>query len=301
MAISTQKQYHAPLKSWHKFCVDFRKNEFNPKITDVIHFLYGIKAGGASYGTLNTYRSALSLVTIDKIGEHPLVSRFMKGSFREKPTRPKYKATWDVHIVLDKLKQYYPLQELDLPRLSEKLTMLLLLATGHRVQTIWSINIDNLKEVRDGIWADIDKIIKTTRPGTASPLLFLPKCPDNPDWCVASTLIEYLNRTRYLRGETKDLFITTVRPHGPASKETVSRWAKKVLADCGIDTSIYTSHSTRHASTSLAKAKGIDLDTLRKTAGWSEGSKVFQQFYNVPVLGNDQRLFSQAVLNNKQR
>lgn len=299
MSESTLKQYHAPLRAWHDFCRDFQKNEFNPKIDDVIHFLYGIKAKGASYGTLNTHRSALSLVTVDKIGEHPLVSRFMKGSFRENPTRPKYKATWDVEIVLNKLKEYFPLQDLSLPKLSEKLATLLLLATGHRVQTIWSININNLKRAPDGFWADIDKIIKNTRPGTTSPLLFKPLCREHPGWCVASTLTEYLNRTRDSRGEIKDLFITTIKPHGAASKDTVSRWVKKMLKDCGIDTTLFTSHSTRHASTSFAKAKGVDLDTIRKTAGWSENSKVFQKYYNVPLVGNDQRLFSQTVLDNK--
>ena len=41
---------------------------------------------GNSYGTLNTYRSAVSLTSPDNIGQDSLISRFLKGVFRLKPT-----------------------------------------------------------------------------------------------------------------------------------------------------------------------------------------------------------------------
>lgn len=129
LADSSLKQYHAPLKSWHTFCLEFKKNEFNPSVQDVLHYLQEIKIRGASYGTLNAHRSAISLVSKDEIGKHPLITRFMRGAFREKPTKPRYSFTWDVSTVLNKLRGYYPLQDLPLQKLSEKLTMLLLLAT----------------------------------------------------------------------------------------------------------------------------------------------------------------------------
>ena len=34
------------------------------------------------------------------IGKHPLVCKFLKGVFHERPALPKYTATWDVQEVL---------------------------------------------------------------------------------------------------------------------------------------------------------------------------------------------------------
>ena len=34
-------------------------------------------------------------------------------------------------------------------------------------------------------------------------------------------------------------------PHGPASKDTISKWLKQVMFDAGLDTSIFKPHSTR--------------------------------------------------------
>ena len=44
---------------------------------------------GNSYGTLNTYRSAVSLTSPDNIGQDSLISRFLKGVFRLKPNKAK--------------------------------------------------------------------------------------------------------------------------------------------------------------------------------------------------------------------
>ncbi|CAB0029780.1 unnamed protein product [Trichogramma brassicae] len=60
------------------------------------------------------------------------------------------------------------------------------------------------------------------------------------------------------------------KPHRAIGAETVSRWIKEGLRESGIDTSNFTGHSTRHAVSSKALERGIDIDTIRPTAGWSE-------------------------------
>ena len=42
------------------------------------------------------------------------------------------------------------------------------------------------------------------------------------------------------------------------------------IKNTDVDTSVFTAHSTRHASTSAAKRRGVDLDLIRKTAGWTK-------------------------------
>ena len=55
----------------------------------------------------------------------------------------------------------------------------------------------------------------------------------------------------------------------------------------------YTAHSTRHASTSKALSKGLDLNTIKKAAGWSKSSKIFARFYN--RLIEDSETFPEIV------
>ena len=60
----------------------------------------------------------------------------------------------------------------------------------------------------------------------------------------------YLERTKNLRHDHHKLLFSYQKPHGPASKDTVSRWLKLELKLAGIDTSTFSAHSTRAASTS---------------------------------------------------
>ena len=60
-----------------------------------------------SCNSLNSYRSAISSahdqVEGYSVGQHPLVTRLLKGAFNDRPPLPKYTSTWDVQVVLDYL------------------------------------------------------------------------------------------------------------------------------------------------------------------------------------------------------
>ena len=141
---ATQKQYLSSLKPWLKFCQDNNIDSFNPEIKQVLSFLNASFKDGASYGTLNTQRSALSLISKNKVGEDPLVSRFLKGCFKIKPTKPKYSYTWDVNVVLDYFEKLDDLSKLPIEVLTEKTITLLALVSAHRAQTLSKISIDNI-------------------------------------------------------------------------------------------------------------------------------------------------------------
>ena len=51
--------------------------------------------------------------------------------------------------------------------------------------------------------------------------------------------------------------ISYIRPHNLVSVDTVSGWLKEFLRLSGIDSSIFTGHSTRTASASKAKQAGL--------------------------------------------
>ncbi len=101
---------------------------------NAIEFLVKLYHTGIGYSATNTARSALStILTLDnntKLGEHPLVTRYMKGIFEHRPALPKYPDIWDVNVVLNYLKTFDQNELLPLKELTLKLTMLLCLTTG---------------------------------------------------------------------------------------------------------------------------------------------------------------------------
>lgn len=97
--------------------------------------------------------------------------------------------------------------------------------------------------------------------------------------------------TASLRPNNDDkLILTFKKPFKSASSQTIGRWIKQVLSESGIDTSVFSAHSTRHASTSAAQQAGVSADIIRRFAGWSDQSQVFANFYKRPIVQNNANL-----------
>ena len=130
----TKKQYKTYVERWLVFCHERKINHSSPKIGEALQFLMSLYNQGLTYSTINTARSALSLILNIEgphpFGSHPLVSRFLKGIYETRKPQPKYKTILDVAIELKHLKTREPLEELSLKDLTLKLLLLLLLATG---------------------------------------------------------------------------------------------------------------------------------------------------------------------------
>ncbi|XP_066589319.1 uncharacterized protein [Prorops nasuta] len=250
LADGTRRQYDTSLKKWREFCIRNGKNPFKESTTDILKFLTEEFNKG------------------NKLSVNNVLSRFMKGVYKLRPCKARYEYIWDVSEVLEKLKEWFPLEDLSVQDLTEKVVLLLALASGHRVQTLAAINIDNVKISSKEVVIRIPKLLKTSAPGKLQPLITLPFYFNNPELCVASCIVKYLEVTSVFRGEIKEFFITCKKPFKQASSQTISRWIKLSLAKCGVDISIFKAHSTRHASTSSALARGIDVESIRKMAEW---------------------------------
>ena len=287
-------QYSKAIVEWAQFCGINDYDKFNPKEDWVMEWLVQKFNRGASHGTLNTCRSAISLLCGEYIGKSPLISRLLKGVFKQKPSKPKYDRIYSLDPVISRIEKLAPLDSLSLQQLTSKLAILLALVTAHRKQTLISIKRKNIKKVNDGYEIEISERIKTSRPGAYQPLLILPRFKERPNLCVASVLEKYLDITSATVKETDALFITTRKPFKKASKDTLSRWIRSFLTECGIGQE-YAPHSIRHAATSAAMAKGVDINIIKNSAGWSGTSKVFDVFYNRPIV-QDKRVFSKTIL-----
>ena len=122
---STRKQYIKPLELWWKFCTERQLCPFTAPTLKILEFLGNLFEKFNSYGTLNTYRSAISLININKVGEDENIKRYCKGVSVLKPQKPKYNYTWDPKTVLNYLSTLYPNESLSLDKLSKKLVTLL--------------------------------------------------------------------------------------------------------------------------------------------------------------------------------
>ncbi|XP_044577644.1 uncharacterized protein LOC123260555 [Cotesia glomerata] len=291
---STLKQYNCSLKRWWIFTHRNNINMYNAKTTDIIRFLSEVFEEGAQYSTLNTARSTIALISAYDINEDGLITRFLKGVFKKRPTKSRYNTTWDVTPVLEYMEKKHPLKDLKIKDAAEKVATLLTLTTGQRLQTLALINIDNIETSKSGIKIKIPDQIKTTKPGGFQPELVLPFFKNKPGLCVASAV--YLDYTKERRQkETNNLFLSTMKPFKEASSQTISHWIKALLGKAGVDVKKFTAYSTRHAAVSTAHKRGVDISVIKSCAGWSPSSQTFFKFYNRPVLAtNDQ--FAKAIL-----
>ncbi|XP_063539535.1 uncharacterized protein LOC134748694 [Cydia strobilella] len=297
LAQNTLSQYGVTIKLWWEYCTSKNIDVYHLAIPEVLSFLTELFNKGCSYGSLNSHRSALSLLLGSEIGTDNCVKRLLKGAFKLKPMTPKYKSTWDPQVVLNHVSSWYPNSDIPLEKITKKLVTLLALCTAHRVQTLSLIKLEHITEISDGIKIGIVDILKTSAVGREQPILNLPFFREKLSICPATTLKDYIFVTKNLRvGSTGTLFLTYKRPHKAASSQTLSRWIKQVLHESGVDVNVFGAHSTRHSATSTAFAAGISLDTIRKAAGWTSTSKTFAKFYNRPIINcNDDYDFARSI------
>ncbi|KAJ8913473.1 hypothetical protein NQ315_013853 [Exocentrus adspersus] len=279
---ATLKQYNTGLKLWWEFCSRLGSNPYNVSAPKVLEFLTEQYKNNASYGTLNSYRSAIAQIAGPDLGQDLRVKRFFKGVFGVRRPLPRYENTWDPGIVINYLRTLKN-GELDLEMLTKKLVTLLALATGQRIQTLGCIELDNILVRDDRIEIKIVQRIKTSAPNRSQPFLILPFFNSDPNVCVAKLLLKYLHKTQELRNTCNHLFVTHKKPH---KKSHYSEWIKDVLHKSGLDTTIFKAHSTRHAATSAAARKGVNFDSIRLAAGWTQNSSTFANFYNRPLVKN---------------
>lgn len=288
-AAGTEKQYKSVWKRWCSWCITGEVDPLQGTAEHVVNFIGDCFKEGKSYSTLNSYRSALSstfqLIKDDKVGEHPVVTRCLRGIYLAKPPVPRYETTWDVSRVTTYLSTLFPLCELTLKQLTLKTVTLCALVSCQRGQTLWSLDLNNLVTTDDAANFIITERLKTSRPGMKFEVYF-PSLPDNPSLCPKSTLLEYIKRTepfRSVNGQyVSSLFLALVKPHHRVSISTLGRWIKTVLQSSGIDVNVFKPHSVRGASTSALYCRGATISDIMKLASWSN-ERTFHKYYNRPT------------------
>lgn len=270
-----------------KFCHEHNIQPLQPQLTDVLEYLTSLFDKGLGYSSLNSARSALSTLIYHNdvpIGQHPMVKRLMKGVFNLRPALPRNTVCWDVGVLLNYIKLLTPITEITLKELTHKCVSLLGLLMGARVQTLHTIHVHNIAIAGDRMTVSFGDILKQSRPGVHQGQISFRAYSADTDLCIIRVMQEYLRRTSTFRLDNH-LFLSYQKPHNAVNKDTIARWIKASMQSAGIDTTMFTPHSLRSASTSAAKRAHVPIATILATGGWSSES-TFRRFYDKPIIND---------------
>ena len=188
-----------------------------------------------------------------------MVSRFLKGVYESRPSLPRYKDIWDVSVVLNYLKTLPPTEESNLKDVTLKTVMLVVLLSGQRCQTVHALTISGMRITNDTVHFEIVKLLKTSKPGRHQGHLELKSYPVDQGLCVVTCLRQYVKLTEPVHDP---LWLSYSKPFKPVSRDTVSCWIKNVLEKAGINTKVFSAHSTRAAATTAVHLNNVPINTI---------------------------------------
>ena len=281
----TRKAYHHPWQEWSSWCDERLEDPVQAPVELVANFLTEKFNTGLEYSTLNVYRSAISAyhepIQGQSIGQHVILTKLLKGMFNSRPPQPKYTETWDVDVVLDRIRRQPNNEDLSLKDLSLKLVMLMALTTASRHSELHKLKVSSMCDKGDIVEFHIGDLTKTRKVGEGPLVVQLVPYDPEPKLDVVSCLRQYLAVTKSLRRpatEGEQLLISFRQPHGPLAASSVARWLKMGLTEAGIDVTKYQAHSTRSAATSKVASQGLQMAHILERANWSR-EMTFKRYY----------------------
>ena len=142
---------------------------------------------------------------------------------------------------------------------------------------------------------EFHKLTKSWRKGRPCLSVELFAYQQNTKLCVVAAIKLYLQVTQVQQKENgqKQLLLSTLAPHQADKKSTVAGCVKAILGSAGIDTNLFTAHSTRAASTSKAKVKGLSLEDILKRGNWSNKSISLKYYHK--FVSNESAQFQKSI------
>ena len=145
---------------------------------------------------------------------------------------------------------------------------------------------------------DYGELTKTDRPGKVPFKLIFHKYHQDENLDFMNCLNHYGDRTAQDRTtveQKRQLFLSYKKPFKQISTPTISRWLKNVMSAAGIDTNVFSAHSTRSACTSKAFGHGLSIKQITDRANWS-GATTFLKFYRRDIVPVQADAFQSFVL-----
>ena len=270
---STKKRYTSVEQKWLTYCENKGIPPFAPNTSTFLNFIAEAYDNKLKWATIRGFIPALRKYTWKSVNMHEVRSA-LKGVYNLRPPVKKYSSVWDVNMVLSFMECMIIH---NLKDLSMKIVTLFMLLSGARVNMLTHMKMENMHITEEEVTFTFQEVLKTSNPNNNSLPLTFRGYPERPGLCPVHCLWEYLERRNPI-SDSEYLFITTKKPHKAASKDTIARWIKDMLAISGIDSGKYSAHSCRSASTSKALFQGISIKTILRSASW-KNENTFKKHY----------------------
>ncbi|KAK2866765.1 hypothetical protein Q7C36_002821, partial [Tachysurus vachellii] len=280
-APSTRRLYALKWRLFRLWCDEHSQDPVHCPVGTVLEFLQSCFSRGLSPSTLKVYVAAVAAnhepVLGASLGRHLLVSRFLRGVRRLRPSSRPRLPSWDLSVVLEGLLEapFEPMESASEKFLTLKSALLLALASLRRVGDLQALSIaPTCLEFSPGM----SKAILHPRPGyvpkvpriAGCPIILQAYCPPPHEsaeqgrlhlLCPVRALRTYVHRSSSWRNSSA-LFVCFVRSQAsPLGNRT---------------------HSTRGIASSIALARGVPIEDICAVAGWSS-PHTFIRFYDLDL------------------
>ena len=241
---------------------------------NLVHYLWHLyNERGLAWRTLGVHRSAVATLlqpyAPESIGEDRRVCRFMRATYYSRPPPRKLKPIWDVATVLRHIEAWGGIEHLSRSRLTQRIGMLLAIASARRVSDLCLLrtDVDSLQRTPDK-WIFLPAFgAKQERPNHSVPTLVFSRNEGCPDICPVSHLSAYMKITGADRRKLDCvLLLTCVSPFRVAARATVARWLLNILKEAGTGD---TAGSTSAAAATWAMARDVSMETIMTAADWT--------------------------------
>ena len=275
----------------------------DPSISDILIFLTEVFNEGLAYRSLNVLRSAISSthpkINGFSVGQHPYVTRLLKGALNKRPPKPRYFHTWNVDVMIKYIISLGKNSTLSLKAISMKLVTLFALTCPEQISALASLDLRHCSVLPEGVSFKLTVPRKTgsaDKPAEA----FFARFDNDKKLCPVECFRQYLKLSRDIRPVIPSsfpdkLFISFKRPHKPVTSTMLGHWLRTFMSAAGLDSQIFKAHSVRGASTTAAANAFVPLSTIMSMADWSSAS-TFRTFYYKPLFNSD---FATGVLSSK--
>ena len=204
--------------------------------------------------------------------------------------------TWDASRVLNYIESMGDNDTLSFKDITLKVVTLLMILSASRVHCIQGFSIKAMQKNDNEITFYPTVLLKHSRPHFRGEPITYRAYPENDKLCVIKALSVYLERRSSLT-DSDVLLITHRKPHRPAHHDTITRWLKTILKLAGIDTSVFTAHTFRSASTSYANTAKIPIKDILKQGQWTQES-TWTKYYKkeIQYMGQGTKNYAYEIL-----
>ena len=301
-APSTRLLYANRWKLFYQWCQTQGELLENWLVAIILRFLQSLLDAGRCASSLKVYAAAISAghvrVNNQTMGSHYLVSQFLKGAQRRRPSRVTVVPSWDLTLASRSVSgQVEPIGEAELRWLSAKTAFLLAITSAKRVGELHALSVSQMCLrwypggsgvtllpnpsflPKRGAYSHVNQAIELA---AFSPPSSSQQATELSEWlCPVRTLKAYMAATVNLT--------TVCLLQGLWEKSTsvflsgLSRWFLHAYRSQGLPApSNIRCHSTCSVSTSWAALKGVSLQDICAVATW-ESSCTAAHYYRINV------------------